>query len=194
MKKLKHLPITKEQKTFESFGVNLKKEKNQRRKIPIEYNEQDKKRTESPPPFLPEEELETWKPRRIDTSQKHSERLKNMQLRYGSTTVWKDGEKFFGWGDMEHCPVKDIMHNLYRLRNMIKNNPTWVYCGKSYQSDLYDKTKYSKKEKINEVRECIDLYKEPLFQVEDDDKITRILGDDLIALGYISKASVEWES
>jgi len=190
MKLAKHKPKPQEQKTFENFGVHIAKEK--KRNIPIEYDEVDKKRTGDPPPFMREEDKKHWKYPWMG-SQAHSESLRRMQLRYGSTTVWREGEKFFGWGDLDHSSkVRDIFHNLHRLRDMMLNNPTWVYCGKSYQSDLYNKSKWSKKEKLKEIKELIELYKEPLFEITEDD-VRQIYVDELHEMGYRPVIKV-WES
>jgi hypothetical protein len=102
--------------------------------------------------------------------QNQDDKLKEMNLRYGAAYVYRDQGKFYAWGDFTHCPREDIEHNIQVLTQMLIENPTLTYIGKSYQADIYchkDKVDWAR-----ELRQIRKVYGEKLFKVTQQGKIT----------------------
>ena len=87
------------------------------------------------------------------------QKLKDMNLKWGSTYVYRIGEKYFAWGDIQHCPQEDILHNIQILKGMLDLEKNKInYIGKSYDINIYkgkitEKNFEQEKEKLDEMFE-----------------------------------------
>lgn len=71
----------------------------------------------------------------VNSNKIHHQKHKLLNLKWGSTSVYKVGDEFYGWGDIAHNLTVDIIHNMLRLRQLIiKNNVNGIY--KCYDSDM----------------------------------------------------------
>lgn len=71
----------------------------------------------------------------VNNNGTHIAKQELLNLRFGTTHVYKVGSNYYGWGDMVHCDEDNIKHNLIRMKELaIKNKFSGLY--KAYDSDM----------------------------------------------------------
>jgi len=71
-----------------------------------------------------------------NTTEAHEARLADMNLKYGSTSVYRDKEgTYWATGDYAHAG-KDIDHNIKSMVEIMRSE-SLTYMGKAYDSDIY---------------------------------------------------------
>ena len=68
------------------------------------------------------------------------QKLKSMNLKFGSVHLIKYKNEIYGTADFTHCPKKDLIHNIQVLLNKM-DNENLDLISKDYDSEIY-KTKH----------------------------------------------------
>jgi len=147
-----------DQKTFEDFGVHIKKPRN------------IKKKADEPTRVLPMQAVEE----EIDYEAEERKKLAELHLCYGSTTVYRVGDKVLGTGDLRYYDepmqgkklmVRDIFHNFFVMRKMLLASK-YTIVGKSYDDDIYE-YKSTKKDVMKRLQEDVNSG-HAVFEITDD--------------------------
>lgn len=170
--------MKKDQTTFENFGVNIPKVKKKRVVKPTE-----------PSPVLPVQSVEE----EVDYEAEKRKKLAEYHLCYGSTWVYKVGDKVLGTGDLRYYEdpmqgknlmVRDIFHNFFVLRKMLLASKNLIV-GKDYDAGLYQ-YKSTKKEVMKKLQQ----------DVNDGHAVYEITEDKIIDFPIVAEGNmiVEWTS